>query len=944
MSQSAIPFIGRNNELEIIRENLGEWGSQRVIFISGDGGVGKTRLLQEVEERISTWNFPFSCKLLSIIDFDDQYKLPQNFGFAIAQQLGHDIFESYLEFVRDLRLAEERTGLQGVSMPTRKMMTVNRSFIECFTQAAKEKRIILRIDTVDAVKETGSLTYMLEMMSQLPNILVLVAGREAGEVYQKYKTDFPSINSIHLPLKPFDLDECHNYLQEKQQQLQTILDKDWLRKLFVLANGVPVLIDLAIEWAAAHRKIELIEKTTFSELEELSQSPTRANELQTLQELFQKAIIVPIADLRSSLDQLKFLLAKIKPLDELDIQELLNLSPDEATHVMAEAKASVTIKLLPDGRIKLHDEVERLVEVYLWPMLDPDHAWEKRDSQRAIAHLIRKSEKVLTEITQAKEEEVKYRNTSDPLKSLELFQKTRALEYQFWALRLEALPRQLALNVFEGYEQFLANFEIARIAMGDSSSRFALLAAISGYARLTDPKTDINGHDLDEQKRLYISRFYAREMTHNGMYKNAAEIYEGLLARTLPDTEEYLDILRERASQLVRAGKIRQAETEIDKGLRKAEELKFPLQRIKLQIDRGWVHRLSGNLDQALNYYNQALKSAFEIDEEEEIAKVYGQRAYVLALSDKDKDALTEIQQSIEFWQTLWQQRDEYEFRLGQAWNIAGEIHIEAERPQEAISCFERSFAIFEREEGHGTEWKSKSRSGRGFAYWLHANVLRKSGELSTANQYFEFAYKDLTWACEQASNFDAPFVLNRLGEVCFAQEKYSEAEKAWQEAFVTAQNVGDAFSELNSLGNLARLSFVIPLHDFPQINDFEYYYRRDFRHRYPTVQFTILDGLLFTYLGHLALKQQDIDKALNLYQRGMPLLSQISTYAFFNLPGQLTFIENEIIPQLSPQIARDLGKCLKEWWLSNHSNITIALAYFRRWAMTADPVEVNHA
>src|SRR5690606_2239755 len=143
------------------------------------------------------------------------------------------------------------------------------------------------------------------------------------------------------------------------------------------------------------------------------------------------------------------------------------------------------------------------------------------------------------------------------------------------------------------------------------------------------------------------------------------------------NTEEYLNVLRERASQLVRAGKIKQAEVEIEKGLIQAERLGLPLQLIKLQIDRGWVHRLSGNLDQALNYYGRALRAAFGIDEEEEIAKVYGQKAYVSALSHKDKDALAEIQQAIDLWQILWQQRDEYEFRLGQAWNIAGEIHIE---------------------------------------------------------------------------------------------------------------------------------------------------------------------------------------------------------------------------------------------------------------------------
>ncbi|MBK8904549.1 MAG: ATP-binding protein [Anaerolineaceae bacterium] len=940
MSQSAIRFIGRNGELELIRESLCEWGSQKIIFISGEGGVGKTRLLQEVDRRVETWDLPFACKTIPIIDFDDdQYKLPQNIGFAIGQQLGHDTFEPYFETARDLRLAQIHASLHGVRVPSRKWATANQSFTECFARASKEQRIILRIDTMDTLSETGSLAYILDMAFQLTNVLLLFAGREVDQVYQKYKSKSPSDISL-IELKPFDPDECQNYLQEKQRHLQITLDINWLQKLFVLANGVPVLIDLAIEWAATHRKIDLIEEVSLSELNDLYNSSTKVDEFHNLQRHFQKAVIMPIADLKTNLDQLMFLLAKIKPLDMGDIQELLNLPLDEAQQLMIEANKSTAIKSLPDNRIKLHDEVQRLVEEFVWPTLDPSGVWEIRDSQRAIKHLVRKSEGLLDEIVKKKAENQRGFDTAKPL---EVFRKTRAMEYQFWALRLQVLPRLLALNVLKGYEQFSDDFETARKEIGDTSSRFALLATISEYARLKSPKTDINGNKLDKKKRLYISRIYAREMTHNGLYGNAAEIYEVLLAETPIDTEVYLDTLRERASQLVRAGKIRQAETQVDKGLQKANDLGFFEQRIKFETDRGWIHRLSGNLDQAIHYYGQALRHAFEIDAKERIALIYSQRAYVLALQHKNREALTEIQQSIELWQVLWQQRDEYEFRLGQAWNIAGEIYIEAERPQDAISCFERSFDIFEREEGQGAEWKSKARSGRGFAYWLHANDLRKRGELSVAKQYFDYAYKDLTWACEQASDFDAPFMLNRLGEICFAQEKYVEATNAWQEALSTAKDTGDAFNELNSLGNLARLAFVISIGQFPQIDDIEHYYRRDFRHRYPTLQFTILEGLLYTYLGHLALKQLDVERAENLYRRGMPLLSQVGTYAFFNLQGQLTFIETEIIPHLSPQLTRNLGEDLKKWWLSNQSDVNIALAYFQRWATKGNLKEVDN-
>ncbi|HNT75766.1 MAG TPA: tetratricopeptide repeat protein [Anaerolineae bacterium] len=46
-----VPFIGREEELACIDQAIGEWGTRQIICIQGEGGVGKTRLLQEVRER-----------------------------------------------------------------------------------------------------------------------------------------------------------------------------------------------------------------------------------------------------------------------------------------------------------------------------------------------------------------------------------------------------------------------------------------------------------------------------------------------------------------------------------------------------------------------------------------------------------------------------------------------------------------------------------------------------------------------------------------------------------------------------------------------------------------------------------------------------------------------------------------------------------------------------
>jgi len=52
-----VTFIGRETELVAIRRLLLDFGTSRFLFISGDGGIGKTRLLKELRDRIKSGRF-----------------------------------------------------------------------------------------------------------------------------------------------------------------------------------------------------------------------------------------------------------------------------------------------------------------------------------------------------------------------------------------------------------------------------------------------------------------------------------------------------------------------------------------------------------------------------------------------------------------------------------------------------------------------------------------------------------------------------------------------------------------------------------------------------------------------------------------------------------------------------------------------------------------------
>ncbi len=931
MSDWVVPFIGREEEIELIEKQLLLWDTRRVIFISGEGGIGKTRLLNEMGERfIGVEDIPL--KILSIVDFDDdRYKIPQNIGASVAQQLDPDTFNPYLEALRQLRWAEEKSAEQGSAFLTRRILAIDRTFAECFNIMSKKQRIVLRMDTFDAMQDTMQVPYLFEMAFNLQNVLILAAGRDADQLYEKYGQELGTDATL-LQLSPFLSDDSLSYLKQKQEILKITLAPTWMDKLFVLAGGLPVLIDLAIEWAQNHRSLPWMDELLLSELEDLQQKTLTGDieakqRLEDLQEKFKQEVVMPLADLTSNLDHLKLILAKVYPLDTEGVAEMLNISQDETTQLFEQIKTSVAIKTLPDKRIKLHDEVQRLINTYVWPHLDPNQEWEVRDSKRAINYLARRSDALLDEVRQLKQQEQELIDALDPSLMLEIFSKRRNYEQELWSLRVERLRRQLAIGVQSGYELFQQEFELARVEGSSINYRQGLLTVIEPYAELDSQTGDIYDQLLLEDQKHTIQYILAREATFEGAYNQAAKIYQRLLARVTPDSEEYIAIRNGQANQLIRAGKLQEALRINEQVLKIAEQLGSEEWKVKGVLEVGWTHRLMGHLGQAQKYYNDALRLAFEYDDEERIALIYNSLAYVHALQQQDK-ALNKIEMAIQLWRKLAQVRAENYIRLGQCYNTAGEIHIELAYPEKALSFFELSLNIFNREDI--IDWKSKARSGRGFARWQMAQTALLKGDRPSVEEYLKDALQDLEWALEHSTEIDGPITLNRLGEIHFLLKDYQPAEKNWKQGMSEARQVGDARSELRSLSNLARLTFYHTIEQFSDWQSFEHHYRRDYRRRYQT-HFEHLVGLFYVCLGNLALKGKDVESAIRLYERGLPILAQTGSYSPFNLTGQLNFIQQEVLPVISPQYISELGETLKKMWIDGAHDV-IALSYFRDW------------
>ena len=80
-----IEFLGRNEELALLAQAIGAANERSFVVVSGPGGIGKTRLLQELSRFGTTMP---GIRVLEIIDFDlPTYEIPQIIDRTIARRM-----------------------------------------------------------------------------------------------------------------------------------------------------------------------------------------------------------------------------------------------------------------------------------------------------------------------------------------------------------------------------------------------------------------------------------------------------------------------------------------------------------------------------------------------------------------------------------------------------------------------------------------------------------------------------------------------------------------------------------------------------------------------------------------------------------------------------------------------------------------------------------------
>lgn len=541
------PLIGRLDVLRKIDSLIKESNSQHIICIEAEGGVGKTRLLQEI---FNIYQKRTGLKTINTLDFDDENFLsPKYTGLAIAKELGEENFSFYFKEQYEYH----QMMLAGVSIDilAKLIFEIRKKFEDSFNKVSAKKRIILSFDTTDKLEKGKGMWQEFKSIANLQNICVLLAGRNAHQIGDWLKQE-GILTVENIQLLPLSEVESELYLEEKQRRTYiTGIKKELVKKIVRLCEGRPILLDLSIEWICQDINLDWVEQISEDETDQ-----------------FKSLIIERVKYIQHPAGLLIHLMAYIYPLSKEMIAYFMNI---DTQHLFSKVKEYVFVKSLPDGCISLHDEFRSMIIKYVYPLSD-----EIRGYSREAALFF-------------KEKSVEFKN-----RSKEAVDKNDRINFE--RQRYNCMERQVDYAFLYNIEEGINHYKdvIWRLRHA-SRTRVAL--------RIQDKRND----DLikfDEKQKRAHKTLRARLLNDLGKADEAARILEELIKEEINDKER-ADICNAFAPVLCRLGKLEKAlnhQLEALRLLEKTDKDYLP----DLANYAGYLYERLGKLDKAVVYYNKA--------------------------------------------------------------------------------------------------------------------------------------------------------------------------------------------------------------------------------------------------------------------------------------------------------------------------------------------------
>ena len=655
-------FVGRERELKQITGVLDSGRTAKwLIQIHGDGGIGKTRLLESLRDEVRKGGRKKTWRCTDLIDF---YKTSNRTVFGllaeIARQLGRECFPQF-----EKQLAASWQVLTTNPDPEIYQDAVQRManvFFEDWRQRLKDgAHFLLLFDTCEEMHDLASwvmrtmLPALLKIQREIgnssvpassnfhPQTVMVLAGRDP--------LPFPEESEKHLltvELLPLGLAEVKEFFR-LAKWFPRKLRLAQLEQLNMRCGGRPLYVALSYDWL----------KNGAGVIDDLL-----GNHIPFEEKLINW--ISPLKDWPS--DAILMAALAWQRMEAGLLAKLLAIAESAAGALLEELGQFSFVKYRPpekgfEGSFQLHDEMRDLVKQRFWRM-ESDLTVKKR-----LQEII---DWYKTRIGNSSLIEGKERPKTD---------EERALLAEYVYYECERDPNagsQVGECLFKRSIHFvdlafceLLNYEIGRFEERLSNDRIDQLRfqqALAAFHRDDYNWANQLWHSLirrpdgDEKLRGTCHTMLVESQSYTGDYQEALahaeeaeKIYNSLLQQKDPDAEMRNLIVRELG---------------------------------QLYHNWGYAYRVQGRLDQALAYYEKSLAQG---GTEKNVARILNNIGYVYFLQGDAEKAVTYVDKALQKRQNLG-----IAYELGLGSNTLGMIMEGMGRIGDAAALYRKAYTYFE--------------------------------------------------------------------------------------------------------------------------------------------------------------------------------------------------------------------------------------------------------
>ncbi|HHY57791.1 MAG TPA: ATP-binding protein [Chloroflexi bacterium] len=386
-AQRTAELVGRDEEMRRITALLATARNlPRVIAITADGGIGKTRLLQEaLAQAHAQGSLDVAGGLV------DLYHAPTHTENGLADAIHHVLGSSEKRFAN---YGEERRKLQrlrltgevaGVEAQRQRAL---KAFDDDMTSLAKARPLVLALDTAEclvydrALRPTNprqiaqAFTWLCTRLTVWRNVIVLFAGRPAALPLLDQMERIYRLNIERVTLPPLSEDACVHYFTAVEAMTRAAgdvtradliarLPEDDRRRAGRLAEGRPVLLGWLTDLITA------ASVTTIRGLLDQVEANTQAETPGAVRQQLEAALIGRLKEAPGRIGDTIEMLGRARKGVDLELaHKLLGLSEQherEAFLRLDAVKGMSIVKVHPDdARVFLHDEVYDILERALY--------------------------------------------------------------------------------------------------------------------------------------------------------------------------------------------------------------------------------------------------------------------------------------------------------------------------------------------------------------------------------------------------------------------------------------------------------------------------------------------------------------------------------------------------------------------------------------------------